>query len=171
MNKKYLLPIVITVLSIAGGGIYYYYYQCVETVTAYYKIVYIPSRLEKDIFGEMKYTDPKVDIEKIITYSNDSSAIASQTKEREFAIKFYAEELEKIANKKVTDAFDILDLKAQRSVLEDGLNELWSIVRVTHTRDFDLEEVKEIIKFWNDYQKVEEFNKKHKISVAIYQIC
>ena len=50
MNKKYLLPIVITVLSIAGGGIYYYYYQCVETVTAYYKIVYIPSRLEKDIF-------------------------------------------------------------------------------------------------------------------------
>lgn len=79
--------------------------------------------------------------------------MVNQTKERDFAVKFYNEELDKLANEKVTDAFEKLNLKARRSVLEDGLNESWIIVRVTHTRDFDLEKVKEIMKFWNNYQK------------------
>ena len=171
MSKKFPLPIIITILIIVGGGLYYYYYQCVETVTAYYKITYTPPKLEKDIFGDNKYSESKVEFEKITTYNNDSLAIVSQTKEREFAVRFYNEKLDELANKKVTDSFDKLDLKVQRSVLEDKLNESWIIVRVTHTRDFDLEKVKDILKFWNDYQKVEDFNKKHKISVGIYPIC
>lgn len=170
MNNKFLLPIIIIFLILGGGGIYYYYYNFIETVTQYHKIIFTPSRKEISIFGEKKYTEPKIEIKELGMYESDSAAVAYQQKDRENSIAYLRKILDEVNQKEPSDAIDKLTKKAELSAIEEMLSEWWIIVRVTHTRNFDKEKIKEVMKIWNDPEKIEEFNKEHKISVAIYPI-
>ena len=170
MKKGLILPIIITILAIIGGGCYFYYYNYVETIKHYYLVTYTPPQEIIDPFGYKSHTDSKVGIKDLKVYQSDSIAVADLTRDKKERSASYVKELEKIAKQNPTDNIEQIKVNAQITALKGLIDERWTILSVTHTRNFDHTKVKEVIKFLDSHQKIEEFNNKYKISVEIYPI-
>ena len=170
MKNKFIIPLIIAIIAIIGGGIYYYYYNYVETETHYYLIRYTPQREFNSPFGYNSIIDSKVEINGLKTYTSDSAAVADVKQQKENDLVWCEKELEKLTKQNPTDNKEQIQRNAQITALKEILEEQWAALSVTHTRNFDLNKVKEVMQVWNNPQKIEEFNNKYKISVRIYPI-
>ena len=170
MKKNLIISIVIALIAIAAGGGYYYYYNFVETETHYYLLRYTPPQKLNNPYGYPTHTEPKVDLMVLQSYISDSVAVADVKKKKESDLIWGNKELEKLSKQNPTDDIEQIEVNAKITALKSVLEEQWAALCVTHTRNFDLSKVKEVLKIWNDSQKIEEFNNKYKISVRIYPI-
>lgn len=170
MKKNLVISIVITLIAIVAGGGYCYYYKCVETETHYYKLKYRAPQ-ERNYFGITRYSEPKVELECLRVYENDSVAVADMQRDKDDRLKSFEKQLIEVSKEPVPkDQVEQIKHEAKINALIGLIDEQWVILSITHTRNFDQSKIDEILGIWNDSQKVEEFNNKYKISVKIYSI-
>ena len=169
MKKKILIPIIIALIAAIGGGIYYYYYNYVETVTHYYLIRYTPAQIFNSPYGNSTIK-PEVEISGLPEFISDSAAVANVIKDKERDLAWCEKELENVTKQNPTDNIKQIERNGKITALKRVLEEQWTTVSVTHTRNFDQSKINELVEIWNDPTKVEEFNNKYKLSVKLYPI-
>lgn len=102
MKKKIFIALTIVILlCVLAGGYNYYRYNYIDLVTDYYGITYTPP-VERytNFFGSVEYSEPKVEVENLPQYDNDSSAVSVKKKEfyerKKYLLAEYVKE-EKVA--------------------------------------------------------------------------
>lgn len=154
------------------GGYFYYRYNCVELVTDYYGVTYTPPvERNTNFFGSVEYSEPKVEVENLPQYYNDSSAVSDKRKEfykrKKNLLSEYVKE-EKVVPKSQDEK---LEHAPKLQALREMLQEQYIVVSFTHHRNYD---AKDFLKFLRkngiNWTKMKEFCDKNDLSSKYYVI-
>jgi hypothetical protein len=173
MKKKIFIALTIVILICALiGGYNYYRYNYVELVTDYYGITYTPPvKRNINFFGSVEYSEPKVDVENLPQYYNDSSAVSDKRKEfykrkKNFLSEYVKEE--KVAPRSQDEK---LEHAPKLQALREMLQEQYIVVSFTHHRNYD---AKDFLRFLRkngiNWTKMKEFCDKNDLSSKYYVI-
>lgn len=173
MKKKIFIAVIIVIVVCAFvGGYHHYRYNYVELVTDYYGITYTPP-VERNIsfFGFVEYSEPKVEVENLPQYCNDSSAVNNKQKEfyerKKNLLSEFAKE-EKIVPRTQDEK---LEHAPKLQALREMLQEQYIVVSFTHHRNYD---AKDFLKFLRkngiNWTKMKEYCDKNDLSARYYAI-
>lgn len=172
MKKKIFIALTVVILICVLAGGYNYRYNYIDLVTDYYGITYTPP-VERytNFFGSVEYSEPKVEVENLPQYDNDSSAVSVKKKEfyerKKYLLAEYVKE-EKVAPRSQDEK---LEHAPKLQALREMLQEQYIVVSFTHNRNYD---AKNFLKFLRkngvNWTKMKEYCDKNDLSARYYAI-
>ncbi|MDY6249532.1 MAG: hypothetical protein SPL64_00300 [Bacteroidaceae bacterium] len=164
--KKFILPAsILFVIILAASGAYFYYYNYVQVVTDYYRVTYDPPHEKPSYFGK-RYTDPKIEIGKV-EYATDSIAIVKEKQWAKGRFEGYSKQLEEETAKPIpNDKTKRLEHLMEHEVLSELMQIEYTLIIISHTRDYNAEDVIKIIKDKGlNWREIEEYQRKHNVNI------
>lgn len=173
MKKKIFIALTVVILICAlAGGYNYYRYNYIDLVTDYYGITYTPP-VERytNFFGSVEYSEPKVEVENLPQYDNDSSAVSVKKKgfyeRKKYLLAEYVKE-EKVAPRPQDEKFEHAP---KLQALREMLQEQYIVVSFTHHRNYD---AKDFLRFLRkngiNWTNMKEYCDKNDLSARYYAI-